>query len=63
MRSRVEILRSAQNDPSEDVILNPSTIAVSLSHFVILSNAKDLVPMGRNVTNSLRTGSVKDLWQ
>jgi predicted nucleic acid-binding protein len=41
------------------VILNPSTVTLSPSHPVILSNAKDLVLLRVNSAKSLRTSSVK----
>ena len=44
------------------VILNPSTVTLSPSHSVILSNAKDLFRLRVNSVKSLRTSSVKDLW-
>ncbi len=51
----MKILRCAQNDVIEIVILNPSTVTLSLSPHVILNEVKDLV--------LLRIGSVKDLSQ
>jgi len=41
------------------VILNPSTVTLSPSHPVILSNAKDLVLLRVDSAKSLRTSSVK----
>ena len=44
------------------VILNSSTVTPGPSH-VILSNAKDLILLRVDSAKSLRTSSVKDLWQ
>ena len=52
------------------VILNPSTVTPGPSHVilnpsdpVILSKAKDLILLRVDSAKSLRTSSVKDLWQ
>ena len=45
------------------VILNPSTVTPSPSAPVILSKAKDLILLRAGSAKSLRTSSVKDLWQ
>ena len=51
--------RRAQNDTARLVILNPSTVTLSPSS-VILNEVKNL---RAGSAKSLRTSSVKDLWQ